>query len=67
MNEEKFIDLINKEIDGIISAQEKRILMEYLENNPGVKQNYKDLVDSTKYLDKFEPFGPHFEPKPYSE
>ena len=58
MNEEKFIDLINKEIDGIISAQEKKGLMEYLEKNPEAKQKYQDLVDSTKYLDKLDEVEP---------
>jgi len=58
MNETKFIDLINKEIDGIISAQEKKGLMEYLEKNPEEKQKYQNLVDSTNYLEKFDEVEP---------
>ena len=58
MNEKKFIDLINKEIDGIISAQRKKSLVEYLEKNPGVKQKYHNLTKSIKYLEKLDEVEP---------
>jgi hypothetical protein len=58
MNEEKFIDLINKEIDGIISTQEKKSLLHYLEENPEAKQKYFNLTRSIKHLDKLHDVEP---------
>jgi len=58
MNENKFKELINKEIDDLISFEEKTKLHEYLEKYPEAMKEYQNLVQSVKILDKIEEIEP---------
>jgi hypothetical protein len=50
MEREKLLELINMDLDGVISGDEKRILQEYLQNNPDAKKIYEDNVVLSKML-----------------
>jgi len=50
MTEEKYIELINKEVDGLISAKEKHQLHEYLKEDLKAKDLYEETVKSSELL-----------------
>ncbi len=59
-NDEHYIELINKEIDGLISSKEKTDLSTYLKENPEVKKLYEDLRRTADLLKQ----TPEFDPSP---
>ena len=48
----KYIELINRDIDKIISSKQKQELEEYLEINPEAKELHRELLITDKLLDK---------------
>lgn len=52
MNDAELTELIHKEIDGIISEEEKAALHEFLKSNPSAKKNYLQLRRTIELLDK---------------
>lgn len=50
MIHKKYIELINKEIDGVISSAEKNNLDEYLLKNPDAKNYYDEINLTNQYL-----------------
>ena len=48
MNKKKYIDLVNKEVDGIINEKERNQLHQYLEENPGAKNLYLEIIRTIK-------------------
>jgi hypothetical protein len=53
-----YLELIHKDIDRIITPQEKQILDNYLKNNPEVERLYNDLLESEALLDKLPEMEP---------
>lgn len=51
MNKNKYIELVNKDIDKSISVSEKEKLDQYLNENPEAKLLYKEYVKADKVLD----------------
>jgi len=60
MIDEKYIELINKEIDGIITSDEKARLHAYLERNFEAKNIYQEQIQTAKLLNRV----PAIEPPP---
>jgi len=58
MIEEKYIDLINKEVDGIISEKEKNQLSEFLEKNPQAKIIYQEIIKTSELRKKYYDLDP---------
>ncbi|MFQ5824373.1 MAG: hypothetical protein ACE5JB_09990 [bacterium] len=58
MIEEKYIELINKEIDGKISHRESVKLKEYLAKNPEAQNLYNDFVNISDILNEVEKIEP---------
>jgi hypothetical protein len=58
--ENYYIELMNKEIDGLITPQEKVDLQNYLSENPAAKKLYQELKHTVKVLTQL----PQFEPSP---
>ena len=56
MLEEKYIELVNKKIDGHLSAEEEHLLASYLETNPTARAYYKDLKQSMDLLENLNEF-----------
>ena len=52
MIDEKYIELINKDIDKEITRKEKTLLESYLKSNPEARNLYDELVISENLLDK---------------
>ena len=52
MIDEKYIELINKDIDKEITQKEKDLLESYLKSNPEAQNLYDELVSSESLLDK---------------
>jgi hypothetical protein len=52
MIDEKYIELINKEIDKEINPKEKALLHEYLNSNSEAKNLYDELIASENLLDR---------------
>ncbi|MDZ7291755.1 MAG: hypothetical protein ONB44_16085 [candidate division KSB1 bacterium] len=55
MIEEKYIELINREIDGVNSPQDTAKLRDYLAQNAEAKQLYDELVATANLLQAVEP------------
>ena len=58
MIEEKYLELINREIDHLISPRQSKKLRKYLEHNPDAQMFYDDLVVMSKelsHVNKVEP------------
>ncbi|MCB9250085.1 MAG: hypothetical protein H6613_16825 [Ignavibacteriales bacterium] len=51
MIQPEYIELINKDIDKIISASEKKILDKYLKENEEAKILHKELLRTEELLD----------------
>jgi hypothetical protein len=58
MSEEHLIELINKEIDGLISASEHQELMQSVSSNEHAAQLYHDLLRTAKALEGIEQAPP---------
>ena len=58
MNENQFIDLVNKEIDDIISLNEKKDLHEYLDTHPEAMKKYQELILTARTLNKLDKVEP---------
>lgn len=58
MIDEKYIDLIHKEIDGIIRPDEQRMLKAYLNENPEAQTLYRELQQTVQMLNKVEEIEP---------
>ncbi len=58
--DEHYIELINKEIDGLITSKEKVELSTYLQKNPEVIKLYEELRRTAELLEQ----TPEFEPSP---
>ena len=52
MIDQKYLELINKDIDDTISAPEKEVLDEYLKINPEAYSMHQELMEMDKLLDK---------------
>jgi hypothetical protein len=52
MNTEKYIELIHKEIDGVISKREKARLDRILADNPEARKEYDQLTRTSEFLDQ---------------
>src|ERR1039457_7000151 len=52
MVDQKYFELINKEIDNTISASEKELLDRYLKSNPEACVMSQELAETEKLLDK---------------
>lgn len=63
MIDENFIELMNKEIDKVITENEKVELHNYLSNNKHAKDYYNELLSTVNYLDGL----PDAEPPAYLE
>ena len=50
MNEEKYIELINKEISGTITPRESDALHEYLQADPGARKLCDELTETSRLL-----------------
>ena len=50
MTEKKYIELINKEVDGLISEKEKHQLHEYLEKDLQAKNLYQETTNTSELL-----------------
>ena len=53
-----YIELMNKEIDGLISPQEKADLEDYLSENPAAKKLYQEFKYTTDLLTQVPQFTP---------
>jgi hypothetical protein len=51
MTDNKFLELVNKEIDGLITPQEKIKLDQFILNNPDAGKLYQELIETEKTLD----------------
>ena len=58
MTEERLIELINKEIDGLNSASEHEELMQSVSSNEHAARLYRDLLRTTKALEGVEQIAP---------
>lgn len=58
MIENKYIELINKDIDKVISPSEKAILLEYLSANAEAKKYYDEMVIMAEYLNTMKETEP---------
>lgn len=58
MIDKDYIELINKEIDGVISAEESVKLKDYLEKNPDAQKCYDDYVKLSKMLQQVNAVEP---------
>ena len=58
MSDEKYIELVNKKIDGQLTAEEEQILTSYLDKNPIAKEHYKDLKQSMGLLENLDELSP---------
>lgn len=58
MIDDKYLILINKEIDHTISKREKRKLDQYLETNPEALSFYNQIIKSEKLLDEIPDVEP---------
>jgi hypothetical protein len=58
MIDEKYLELVNKEIDGEITPKEKERLEKYIEENPELKQLYIDMIKTSDLLDEVEEMEP---------
>jgi len=54
----KYIELINKEIDGIISPEEQEQLQAYLQENPEAQKLYRELIRTAGMLNQIEEIEP---------
>jgi hypothetical protein len=58
MTEKQYIELINKEVDGLLSEKEKDQLQNYLEKDPKAKSLYQEInktSDMRKFVDDIDP------------
>jgi len=58
MIDEKYIELIHKEIDGIIRPDELRMLKTYLNENPEAQTLYRELQQTVQLLNQVEEIEP---------
>jgi hypothetical protein len=55
---DKYIELMNREIDGVNSASESRTLKEYLSSEPEAQRYYHELCDAVGLFEKVTPLDP---------
>ena len=58
MNKKKYIDLVNKEVDGIINEKERNQLHQYLEENPGAKNLYLEIIRTINIRNRINDVNP---------
>lgn len=58
MIDEKYIELIHKEIDGVIRPEEQRMLKAYLNENPEAQTLYRELLQTVQLLNQVEEIEP---------
>jgi len=58
MNYDKYQDMINRAIDGLLSPEEQAALEEYLEKNPGAAEEYQNLKKSAEILNNISQVPP---------
>lgn len=58
MIEKTYVDLINKEIDGVNSQEDSDKLKSYLAENPEAQDLYNDLLSVSSMLDKIDQIEP---------
>jgi hypothetical protein len=60
MVDDKYTELINKEIDGVSTPEESAMLKEYLGKNPDAEKHFRELRRTCELIEELEPI----EPKP---
>lgn len=58
MMEQKYVDLMNQELDGVNSPSQSRKLAEYLESDPDARQYYLELQDALQIFQKVDLLEP---------
>lgn len=58
MIEERYVELMNRQLDGLITEAESRKLREYLSKNDKAQRAYEDLVNMARALGKVEEVQP---------
>ena len=58
MIDEKYIELMNKEIDGLNTPQESAELKSYLKDEPEAQKQFNNLLDVSKSLEQLEEIEP---------
>ena len=58
MIDQKYIELINHEIDGVITPKQKSMLDNYLKKNPQAEKLYQELIATSKIIDQIPAIEP---------
>ena len=58
MTDKKYIELINKEIDGLINQEEKAELRQYIIENPEAHKLYDEMIHTAGLLDNIDEVEP---------
>ena len=58
MIDQKYIELINQEIDGVITPKQKSMLDNYLKKNPQAEKLYQELIATSKIIDQIPAIEP---------
>ena len=58
MNEQEYIELVDKEIEGTISPRERDLLREYIEKTPGARKIYDEMHQTSDLLSRVTDVDP---------